>query len=144
MCWPCSWARGLPEVWLIDTMSRHWGKRIFPLLTALSLDSLMSRVGPYVQFPQPWDPPGLNLRMLRSRCLNVHCPCCARRHGFLGVVCHFWLVKSFCLLFSVDPWPGREGLDDNIPRRTKCSKVCHSLPCCGTLLTPIDRNEQLL
>lgn len=57
-----------------------------------------------------WDPirlePGQVFCMLPLSLLAPMCdsPVVCRRHCFLGIVYHLWLLQSFRLLFSMDPW----------------------------------------
>lgn len=68
------------------------------------------------------------------------CPCCqslwvpasispavSERFCFLAAICHLWSQQSFLLLFSMVPLPRGEGLDEDIPCRTECPRVCYSV-----------------
>lgn len=56
----------------------------------------------------------------------VHQSCLSGRHYFLGVIHHLWLIQYFCFLFTQKSLRGKE-IDENIPFRAECQKVCHSL-----------------
>lgn len=84
-------------------------------------------------FSQSWNPvwlePGKALCMLpQSLCMHMCITLVVSRSScFLGVNRHLWFTHSFCLLFSMDPEPWREGFGEDTPFRIQCSNVSHAL-----------------
>lgn len=119
-----------PEVWIGYPIKHQWKKLNFPLQLINSELGIWARV----HFPSAlWGPVWLRLvwaLCIMPQSLSIHVcvsPVVSRMSGFLAVILPFWLLWSFCLLFLRVTWALRDGSDGDIPLRTQCSTVSHSL-----------------
>lgn len=91
-------------VWLVSRVKLHWRKQIFPLPVGsvsfgTSVRFTISLRGP------TWQELMQALCLLaQSLCIRTCISLVSGRHCFFKVIRHLLPLKSFCLLFYVDPW----------------------------------------
>lgn len=131
-------------MWLIYSVTLHWGKLIFPLLTNTHCKWLPGEGWGFYPFFLPlgrilypffflWNfvcfepvqflcrlPQSLWVHMYTSTAVSV-------RIWFLGVIHHSWFLKSFCLQICIYPWTLNGDISIKSSHLGLSSSVIHSL-----------------
>lgn len=143
-----------PQVWLIYMVRFYWRKLTFPLQENVNCRWICSQGWEPVSTSSShhWDPfwlkPVQALGML-PQFLSVYVyisPAMSGRDCFFGVIHFLQLLRSFHLLFHIAYKDPRGRFNEDIPVRTKCCKVSHSLTLstCVSFLVLVYYKRKLL